>query len=293
MLAAVGTRNVARDMDVLRAALGDEKLTYAGQSYGTRLGAVYAEMFPDNVRAMVLDGVTEPTLENPARRLTQQAGFQNIVDQLAASCAASADCPLGTDPARATTVFQDLVQPLIDEPIPAGGGRTLNFNQATGGVTAGLYFAEAWPTIIKGIARLKEGDGSLLLAIYDQFGGRHTSGAWDNFLEANLAINCNDEVRRSPEQEAQLRADIAETSPFLATGDGARGSAATRASSGPASPASAPPTPSTSKDCPARSSSPSPTIPRPPTKPARSWLTHWVARCSPSRGRGTPSPRTG
>ncbi|MFI2713957.1 alpha/beta hydrolase [Micromonospora sp. NPDC018662] len=218
ILSAVGTRNVARDMDVLRSALGDEKLTFAGQSYGTRLGAVYAEMFGANVRAMVLDGVTDPTLENPQRRLTQQAGFQQNFEKLAASCATSKDCPLGADPARATDVFQKLVRPLIDKPVPAGKGRTLNFNQATGGVTAGLYYPEVWPALIKGLAQLKQGDGSQILKVGDVFGGRDASGGWTNFLEANLAVNCNDEVRRTPEEEARLRADIARTSPYVATG---------------------------------------------------------------------------
>ncbi|MFF5173263.1 alpha/beta hydrolase [Micromonospora sp. NPDC000089] len=218
VLSAVGTRNAARDVDVLRAALGDEKLTFAGQSYGTRLGAVYAEMFARNVRAMVLDGVTDPTLQNPQRRLTQQAGFQQNFDKLAAACATSRDCPLGTDPARATEAFQKLVQPLIDKPIPAGKGRTLNFNQATGGVTAGLYYPETWPAIIKGLTRIKQGDGSQILKVGDLFGGRDASGEWTNFLEANLAVNCDDEVRRTPEQEARLRADIARTSPYVATG---------------------------------------------------------------------------
>ncbi|WP_405093812.1 alpha/beta hydrolase [Micromonospora sp. NBC_01392] len=218
ILSAVGTRNVARDLDVLRAALGDEKLTFAGQSYGTRLGAVYAEMFARNVRAMVLDGVTDPTLENPRRRLTQQAGFQQNFERLAAVCAAGKDCPLGADPARATAVFQKLVQPLIDRPVPAGKGRTLNFNQATGGVTAGLYYPEAWPALIKGLTRLKQGDGSQILKVGDVFGGRDPAGGWTNFLEANLAVNCNDEVRRTPEEEARLRADIARTSPYVATG---------------------------------------------------------------------------
>lgn len=219
VLSAVGTRNVARDLDVLRAVLGDEKLTFAGQSYGTRLGAVYAEMFPEKVRAMVLDGVVDPAAENPERRLTQQAGFQRSFESLATACAETADCPLGTDPSSATEVFQRLVQPLLGRPVPAGGGRTLGFDQATGGVTAALYYPESWPTLIKAIAELKNGKGTLLLAIYDQFGGRDAEGVWNNYLEANLAIGCNDEERRSPEEEAALREDIIETSPFLATGE--------------------------------------------------------------------------
>lgn len=136
VLAAVGTRNVARDMDVLRAALGDEKLTYFGQSYGTRLGAVYAEMFPQNVRAMVLDGVLDPRQGSAERRIALHTGFQRSFDLLAEFCAGSPDCPLGTDPEQATKVFQDLLQPLVDHPVPAGEGRTANFFQATGGVRA-------------------------------------------------------------------------------------------------------------------------------------------------------------
>lgn len=218
VLSAVGSRDVARDMDVLRAALGDEKLTFAGQSYGTRLGAVYAEMFPRNIRAMVLDGVIDPTADNPERRLTQQAGFQRSFDSLAAACAKTNGCPLGRRPGKATRVFQRLVQPLISTPVPAGKGRTLNFNQATGGVTAALYYPESWPTLIKSIANLAKGDGALLLAIYGQFGGRDEAGVWSNYIEANLAINCDDEKRRSPAEEAALRAEITRTSPFLATG---------------------------------------------------------------------------
>jgi pimeloyl-ACP methyl ester carboxylesterase len=219
VLAAVGTRNVARDMDVLRAVLGDEKLTFVGQSYGTRLGAVYAEMFPQNVRAMVLDGVMDPRQGSAERRLHLHAAFQRSFDLMAEFCAQSPDCPLGTDPEQATAVFQDLVQPLLDNPVPAGDGRTLTFAQATGGVLSGLYTSEAWPGVISGIAQLKnEGRGDELLALTDSISGRDPSGVWSNFIEANLAINCNDEERRTPEEEAELRRQIFEISPFLDTG---------------------------------------------------------------------------
>ncbi|MBK1783854.1 alpha/beta hydrolase [Prauserella cavernicola] len=220
VLASVGSRNVARDMDVLRAALGEEKLTYAGQSYGTRLGAVYAEMFPEKVRAMVLDGAIDPTQSLAERRLELQVGFQRSFDLMAKSCATSQDCPLGTDPGKATEVFQDLVRPLIDEPVPAGEGRELGFNQATGGVTTGLYYSEQWPAIIDAIAQLKnERRGDKLMALSDSMGVRGADGAWNNQTDANLAINCNDEQRRSPEEEAKLRTELAEVSPFMDSGE--------------------------------------------------------------------------
>ena len=219
VIAAVGTRNAARDMDVLRAALEDTELTFVGQSYGTRLGAVYAEMFPRNVRAMVLDGVLDPRQGSAERRLALHAGFQRSFDLMAGFCARSPACPLGTDPEQATAVFQELARPLIDTPVPAGTGRTANFYQATGGVVAGLYTSEAWPRVIDAIAQLRnEGRGDGLLAITEEFTGRNPNGVWSNFIEANLAINCNDEERRTPEQEAELRRRIFEVNPFLDTG---------------------------------------------------------------------------
>lgn len=220
VLTAVGTRDVARDMDVLRAALGDEQLTFAGQSYGTRLGTVYAEQFPQNVRAMMLDGAMDPSQTSAERRLDLHRAFQEAFERLAAFCAESADCPLGPDPDRATEVFQDLVQPLVSEPVPAGDGRTADFYQATGGVGSGLYTEDAWPEVIAGIAQLRdEGRADRLLALNDNLNGRGPDGVWTNFLDANYAINCMDEERRTPEQEEQLRQQIAEVSPFLDSGE--------------------------------------------------------------------------
>lgn len=219
-LSAVGTRDVARDLDVLRGALGDEQLTFAGQSYGTRLGAVYAEMFPDRVRAMVLDGALDPRLGTAERRVALHTQFQRSFDLMAASCAQrGSDCPLGTDPGGATAAFQDLVQPLLDEPVPAGDDRALDFAGATGAVTAGLYSSAQWPAVIDGITQLRsEGRGDLLLALADQAGGRTEDGRWDNQVEANFAINCMDEQRRTPEEEAELRQQIEEVAPYGATG---------------------------------------------------------------------------
>jgi len=224
VLAAVGTRDAARDLDVLREVLGEEQLTFAGQSYGTRLGAVYAEMFPERVRAMVLDGVIDPAQGSAERRLELQAALQDSFDAMAAFCAEQRDCPLGDDPARAVEEFQAVVQPLLDDPVPAGGGRVLDFAAATGGVISGLYDEAAWPLVLEGIAQVAdEGRGDQLLAIGDAFAGRAADGEWSNQTEANLAVNCNDEERRTPEEEAALRAEIERVSPFVATGRSTEG----------------------------------------------------------------------
>ncbi|HET7739358.1 MAG TPA: alpha/beta hydrolase, partial [Mycobacterium sp.] len=100
-LANIGTANVARDLDAMREALGDDKLTYLGYSYGTRIGAAYAEAFPDKVRAMILDGAVDPNADPLEADIRQAAAFQTAFNDYAADCAKNPSCPLGTDPAKA------------------------------------------------------------------------------------------------------------------------------------------------------------------------------------------------
>ncbi len=225
VLPYLGTRDTARDMDVLRAVLGEEQLTYFGQSYGTRLGSVYAEQFPDRVRAMVLDGAMSPLEGSLERRVNAYAGFQTAFDEMAAECAEDSDCPLGTDPDEATERFQEIVRPLRDEPVPALG-QELDFDGAVGGVIAGLYTTESWPRIIEGIAEVEQGSGDTLMQLIYDFSMRSPDGAWPNSMEANHAINCMDEERLTPQQGGELRAATYDQAPFMDPGvdvtDGAR-----------------------------------------------------------------------
>ena len=222
-LAEVGTPNVARDMDILRAVLGDEKLTYIGQSYGTRLGAVYAEMFPSKVRAFVLDGAQDPTLQTAERKVTQYAGFQRSFDLMADACTQEPDCVLGQDRDQALQRFQEIVRPLIDTPATTSSGRAVDFNTAIGAVIGGLYQSTTWPAVQAGIAELTQGKGDTLLTLSDGFAERGSDGVWSNYLEANVVINCMDEQRRTPEQEEKLREQIWEEAPFLDPGESVEG----------------------------------------------------------------------
>lgn len=222
-LAEVGTPNVARDMDVLRAVLGDEKLTYIGQSYGTRLGAVYAELFPSKVRALVLDGAQDPTLQSAERKVTQYAGFQRSFDLMADACTQQPDCVLGQDRGRALERFHEIVRPLIDTPATTSSGRPVDYNTAIGAVIGGLYQQTTWPAVQAGIAELTHGKGDALLALSDGFAERGSGGVWSNYLEANVVINCMDEQRRTPGEEEQLRAQIWEEAPFLDPGESIEG----------------------------------------------------------------------
>lgn len=216
-LANVGTRTTANDMDVLREVLGHDQLNFLGQSYGTRLGAIYAEQFPGHVRSMVLDGAFDPTLTLADRLLASYTGFQATFDAMAASCAAQPDCPLGADPDGWTDAFHAIIRPLAENPVSAGGAE-LDFDLALGGVMAGLYSPESWPTIISGLRAVQQGDGTPLLQLAHGIGGVSDDGVSSNQTEALIAINCVDEDRLGPEELAQLREDTYTIAPFMDPG---------------------------------------------------------------------------
>ncbi|MEH3142762.1 MAG: alpha/beta hydrolase, partial [Mycobacterium kyogaense] len=143
-LANVGTVSVVKDLDALRQALGDEKLTYLGYSYGTRIGAGYAEAYPDKVRAMVLDGAVDPNADPLEADVRQAAAFQKAFDDYAADCAKDENCPLGTDPAKAVEVYQSLVWPLVDKPAATTDPRGLSYSDAVVGTILPLYSPNLW-----------------------------------------------------------------------------------------------------------------------------------------------------
>ncbi|WP_028922618.1 alpha/beta fold hydrolase [Pseudonocardia acaciae] len=167
LLGRLGTRETARDLDLIRAVLGDPKLTYVGYSYGTRLGAAYAQAFPDRVRAMVLDS-GEP-LDGPVIDMAKYYGsMQRAFDAYAADCARHRDCPVGTDPRQATRVLHTILRPLLTRPVPAGD-RPLTAGEALQGVLDGLYSPSGWPGITTGLRQLRSGHGDALRATVERF----------------------------------------------------------------------------------------------------------------------------
>jgi pimeloyl-ACP methyl ester carboxylesterase len=219
-LANIGTRDVARDLDIIRHALGDEKLNYLGYSYGTSIGTAYAEAFPQNVRALVLDGAIDPTETATESAVKQAAGFQLAFDAFAADCASRPDCPLGQDPAQTTAAWQALIRPLIDAPLPVGD-RVLTYSDATTGVVQALYGDALWPDLAAGLQALRDGDGSILLALADFYLGRELDGSYSNETEAFLAISCMDQERITDRaQIAELERMATQAAPFADPGIG-------------------------------------------------------------------------
>jgi pimeloyl-ACP methyl ester carboxylesterase len=218
-LANAGTRDVARDMDVMRAVLGDKKLTYLGYSYGTRIGTAYAQQFPRNVRAMVLDGALDPS-ENLVESLVNQgAGFQKSFDAFTNWCKAKPDCWLGNTPKdQADAKFQQMVRPLINGPL-AVGNRKLSYTDATTGAIQALYSDQLWPVLNQGLTELSTGDGSTLLTLADLYYERDRDGSYSGSNDAFTAIRCMDDppvTDPAVTREADRR--YREAAPFLDDG---------------------------------------------------------------------------
>jgi pimeloyl-ACP methyl ester carboxylesterase len=218
-LANVGTVNVARDLDRLREALGDAKLTYLGYSYGTEIGSAYAEAYPDKVRAMILDGAVDPNADPIQSNIDQSASFQKAFNDYAADCAKSSSCPLGTDPAKAVDVYLHLVDPLVTKPAQTTDPRGLGYSDAVTGTIMALYSPDLWSNLTQGLTQLANGHGDDLLAMADDYLGRDDQGNYDNSNDAETAINCVDaphitDRARVIDEDRRMR----EVSPFTSYG---------------------------------------------------------------------------
>jgi pimeloyl-ACP methyl ester carboxylesterase len=219
-LANLGTANVARDLDAIRASLGDEKLTYLGYSYGTRIGALYAEDYPDKVRAMILDGAVDPNADQIEEEIRQAAAFQKAFDNYAADCATSPDCPLGTDPAKAVDVYKSLVDPLVEHPAKTRDPRGLSYNDAIVGTILPLYSPSLWRHLTQALSELREGTGDTMLAMADLYMGRDENGHYNNSTDVRVAVNCVDKPHitdraKVVEEDRRTR----EVAPFLSYGE--------------------------------------------------------------------------
>ncbi|MFF4229157.1 alpha/beta hydrolase [Streptomyces sp. NPDC001820] len=193
VLPHVSTVEAARDMDILRAALGDEKLNYVGASYGTFLGATYAELFPARVGRLVLDGAMDPSLSSRRMNRDQTAGFETAFQSFAAECVKHKDCPLGTTSAAdASKRLKAFFSALDARPVPTGESRKLGESLATTGVIAAMYDEAAWPQLRQALASAMASDGAPLLALADSYYERGADGSYANLMYANAAVNCLD-----------------------------------------------------------------------------------------------------
>ncbi|WP_335939408.1 alpha/beta hydrolase [Streptomyces sp. PTD5-9] len=203
----LGTTDAARDMDLLRQVLGDEKLHYFGISYGTELGGVYAHLFPKNVGRAVLDGVVDPTLDSEQASIGQAKGFQLALDNFTKDCAARGDaCKLpGSTGKEVEQGIAGLLHRLEKQPITGLGSRRLTQTLATTGIAAALYSKSTWPLLEQGVDEADGGNGGLLLALADSLNGRSQDGRYDNSMAANTAISCADSRQRFTANQVEAK----------------------------------------------------------------------------------------
>jgi pimeloyl-ACP methyl ester carboxylesterase len=207
-----GTINVARDMDRIRQALGEDEISYLGFSYGTSIGQVYADLFPDHVRAMVLDGSLDASLSPDQRNLDQILAFEAALGRFMEYCRDTACFDI--DPLDAV---ETLIARAGESPIPApGADRPLTQGTLVWGLISSLYARFQWGGLANAIGDALDGDGSRMVRLVDQLWGRNTDGSYDNFFEANVAVNCLDQaVDPDPDHHRMLSEQFAEQAPIF------------------------------------------------------------------------------
>ncbi|MBL1085504.1 alpha/beta fold hydrolase [Streptomyces actinomycinicus] len=197
VLPHVRTTDAARDMDLMRQVLGDDKLYYFGISYGTELGGVYAHLFPKNVGRAVFDAVVDPTQTSEQSALGQAKGFQLALDNFAEDCTSKeTDCPIGDTPQQVKDRIAKLLADLEKKPIPGIFPRQLTQTAATNGIAQSLYSKDFWEYLTEGLEQAYDGDGKILMLLSDSMNGRSENGEYSNITAANTAINCADDKPR-------------------------------------------------------------------------------------------------
>ncbi|MEV0596150.1 alpha/beta hydrolase [Nonomuraea cavernae] len=199
LLPYIGTGSAARDMDRLRAALGDAKLNYLGMSYGTQLGAIYATKYPKKVGRMVLDAPLDPSVTFRQRTLAQTKGFQRAYESFLKDCVKQG-CELGDTVKAADANVMRLMYKLVNKPLQVDN-RRLTQGLASTGLAAALYSEGAWPFLETALAQANKGRGDALIYLADSYTGRSKDGTYTTQMSSFPAITCVDSAERPDEAE--------------------------------------------------------------------------------------------
>lgn len=195
-LARLGTRNVARDLDRIRAAVGDEKLTFLGYSYGTLLGALYAQEFPHRIRAMVLDSAVDLSSTMTEEQHDNTAGFEAALGEFLDDCADDETCAFHSDGDPRAAL--ERLRARFEQGVRVDGGdgeRTVGASEFYVGLVTALYSRDDWSILADGLqAAAKQDDGATLLLLSDLYAGRRDDGTYSNFQQVLGIIVCNDDA---------------------------------------------------------------------------------------------------
>jgi pimeloyl-ACP methyl ester carboxylesterase len=184
------TEQAAKDIDSLRAAVGDPKLSYLGFSYGTLLGATYAQLFPTKIRAMVLDGAVDPKQGYVESSEVQAKGFERAFTNFTTWCKQTPnDCPIAPDARKAVT---DAISTADTKKVRGSDGRIATSGWIFVAVISSLYTESGWATLADAVDNLQKGNPKGIFELADQYAERNPNGTYSNLFDANLAVNCAD-----------------------------------------------------------------------------------------------------
>jgi pimeloyl-ACP methyl ester carboxylesterase len=193
ILPYISTQASATDMNSIRQALGEDKISYFGFSYGSELGATWATMFPQTVRAAVLDGAVDPNSTSAEEGMAQAKGFEGQLATFLAACSKNKACEFYNG-GKSEAAFDALLLDLDAKPLVVSAERTpVTQGVAFTAVAQAMYSDYYWSQLEKALADAQQGDGAGLLKLYDDYYQRKDDGRYGNELEAFLAISCLDD----------------------------------------------------------------------------------------------------
>lgn len=213
----VDTDSAARDFDMVRSALGQGKFNYLGYSYGTFLGATYAELFPENVGKMVLDGALDPEVDSDGISALQARGMEQSLYHWIETCQQQRSCPLSGDLESGKKQVMQFLEELEEDPLPTSDvNRLLTQSLAKTGIIGSLYSTSSYEYLTMAYQLAQAGDGSALLMLADYYNGRENDGSYDNSSDAFTVINMLDYEPSGSEKDWEENANkIAAENPVL------------------------------------------------------------------------------
>lgn len=217
------TVDSARDMDLLRSALGEKKLNFLGASYGTYLGTLYADFFPNKVGRMVLDGAISPVVDSMDQNLTQAKGFDTALDAFIANCYTKSHCALQQPIEKARSQIISLFHQAAKKPLASSSNRAVTESLVVLGTASALYDrSSGWPQLRAALAQAQNGNGDGFLALADDYAQRNSDGTYSgNEADASFVIDCLDwkgpnSIANISTQEKVFSAQAPVFGPYLA-----------------------------------------------------------------------------
>ena len=201
ILPYISTQASAQDINSLRLALGEEKVSFFGFSYGSELGTTWATMFPETVRAIVVDGAVDPNASSTEEGMNQAKGFEGQLATFLKQCSEKTTCAFHNG-GKAESAFDQLVLDIDTTPLEVSKDRTpVTQGVLFTAVAQAMYSDYYWPQLSEALSEAQNGDGKGILQLYDDYYQRKDDGTYGNELEAFLAISCLDDPGASSTQD--------------------------------------------------------------------------------------------